>query len=212
MLVNLKGSIVRAATLGIAAAIVSAAHADDVHFVGSTLGRFNGGAFGATDSLLDLTYSNSTFDNTSVGGLLDLGGDPTPGANFNNLGSFSLGMANETYDGNSFAVQITFTAPFTIAGGNSTIFTDQLIGTVSNGNGGVFIDFDNTPRTFTFSNGTTSGSFTMAVNDVSIAPGHDASITAHLSASQVPEPVSLAGMACGAFGLISARRRRRSVV
>ncbi len=204
----LKHSFIRASMLGLTLSLVGAALADDVHFTGSTLGRFNSDSFASTDTLLGLVYTNSTFDNTSVGGQLDLGGNPAPGVNFNNFGSFTLAMDNETYDGNMFQVQITFTAPFTIAGGDTAVYTDKLFGTVTDGNGGVFIDFDNTPQTFTFANATTSGSFSLFINDVSIAPGQSSSLTGHISANQspVPEPMSLAGLACGAFGLITVRR------
>ena len=198
-------------TMGLLALSMSAAaHADEVHLTGSTQGRFNADPFGANDSLLALSFSNSIFDNDTVGGALDLGGNPNPGSNFNNLGSFTLLSVNNTYNGN-FDLMVTFTAPLGIAGGGSGTFTDHVTGTVSNGNGGVFIDFDNTPQTFTFSNGTSTGSFSMFVNDVSIAPGQDVSLTAHVMGSQqaVPEPAGLVGVFVGAFALVSLARRRR---
>lgn len=189
--------------------IAGLASADEVHFTGSTLGRFNAQAFAPTNSLLDLVYLNSTFDNTTVAGALDLGGDPTP-PNFNNLGSFSLGTSNATYNGNTFQLMVTFTAPTVIAGGTSATFTDILSGTVSGGFGGVFVDFDNTPQTFTFANGSVTGSFTMFVNDLSIAPGRTASLTGHITASQVPEPAVAAGLVFGMFGLLGVRRKRKA--
>ena len=199
-----------ASSLGILLGAASLASADEVHVVGSTLGRFNAQGFAATNSLLGLTYDNSTFDNTTVVGAFDLGGDPAPGSNVNNLGSFTLNTANATYDGNSFQVRVTFTAPVTIVGGNNATFTDLLTGTVRNNLGGVFIDFDNTPQTFFFSNATASGSFSMFVNDVSIAPGNAASLTGRITGSQtaVPEPAALAGIICGVMGLFGFRRRK----
>jgi hypothetical protein len=191
--------------------ISGVASADEVRLTGSTEGRFNAGAYGTNDSLLGLKFSSSTFDNTTVSGQLDFGGDPTPGSNFNNLGSFTLDSVNNVYDGNHFDLRVMFSAPATIVGGTTTTFSTTLTGTVSNNLGGVFVDFDNTPKTFTFSNATTSGSFTIAVNDVSIAPGHDASITAHVTGSQqpVPEPSAFVGILCGSVGMLSLIKRKR---
>lgn len=190
--------------------VAGLASAGEVHLTGSTLGKFNAQAFASTTSLLGLTYNNSTFDNSTVGGSLDLGGNPNPAADFNNLGSFLLSNANATYNGNMFTVQVTFTSPTTINGGSVTTFTDVLSGTVTGGLGGVFVDFDNTPKTFTYSNAAAMGSFTMFVNDVSIAPGQAASITGHITGSEqpVPEPTVMAGLACGALGLL--RRRKQA--
>lgn len=205
-----KGSA-QLAALGLVLGIAGAARADEVHFVGSTLGQFNAQPFAATNSLLDLSFLNSTFDNITVGGSLDLGGDPTP-PNFNNLGSFTLGSTNATYDGNTFSLQVTFVAPSTIVGGVNATFTDVLTGTVSGGQGGVFVDFDNTPQTFFFSNALATGSFTMFVNDVSIAPGQVASLTGHIDATQqaVPEPTAIAGIGCGLLGLFGLGRKRKA--
>lgn len=199
------------ATSLLALSLAGSVQADEIHLVGSTQGRFNAGSFGAVDNLLDLTYTNSIFDNTSVGGALDLGGNPVPGLNFNNLGSFTLGLINNTYDGNTFDLLVTFTTPTGISGGGSSTFTDRLSGTVSNGMGGVFIDFDNTPQTFTFSNASGIGSFTMFVNDVSIAPGQSVSLTGHVTGSQqsVPEPTCLVGIGFGFIGLAGLKRRIR---
>lgn len=197
--------------IGLAVGIAGMASADEVHVVGSTLGRFNAQGFAASNSLLGLTYDNSTFDNTTVAGALDLGGNPSPGTNFNNLGSFTLNQANNTYDGNTFELYVTFTSPATIVGGTSTVFVDKLFGTISNGVGGVFVDFDNTPQTFFFTNANETGSFTMFVNDVSIAPNQSASLTGHIIGSQqsVPEPTAIAGIICGALGLVSRRRNKK---
>ena len=196
-------------TLALALALVAGvAAAGEVTLAGSTLGRFNANAFAPTDALLGLSYSNSTFLNSTIGNQLDLGGNPSPGTNFNNLGSFSLDNVDHNYNGNTFQVQVTFTAPFTITGGNTTTFNDIISGTVTNGNGGVFIDFDNTPQLFNYSNATESGWFTVAINDLSIAPDQVASVTAHVHgvSQPVPEPVSVAGILCGAIGLIKRKR------
>lgn len=76
----------RIVSLGLLVGIAGVASADEVFIAGSTLGRFNANAFAPSDSLFGLVYDNSTFANSTVGGALDLGGNPTPGTNFNNLG------------------------------------------------------------------------------------------------------------------------------
>jgi hypothetical protein len=100
--------------------------------------------------------------------------------------------------------------PTTINGGTTAVFSDQISGTVTNGLGGVFIDFDNTPQVFTFSNATESGWFSFFVNDVSISPGQLASLTGHVVGNQqaVPEVGTMTGIACGMLGLFAQFRRR----
>lgn len=198
------------ALLAFGMTISSVVLADEVNVAGSTLGQFNAQSYAATNSIMDLVYNNSTFDNTTVGGMLDLGGAPDPGSNFNNLGSFSLGSMNNVYNGNTFTLQVTFSAPTTIVGGSSAVFTDIIFGTVLNGNGGVFIDFDNTPQIFAFSNANEAGVFSMFVNDVSIAPGQNASLTGHIEGVQeaVPEPASMFLLAGAALGFMRARKRK----
>jgi hypothetical protein len=64
----------------------------------------------------------------------------------NNFGSVFLDSSLATYDGNSFTLRVTFTTPTGIVGGGSTLFTPTLTGTVMSDNqGGVFIDFNDTP-------------------------------------------------------------------
>ena len=114
----------------------------------------------------------------------------------NNFGQFFLASSLANYSGNNFTLRLTFTAPTGIVGGNSQLFTATVTGAVSgSGTGRVTINFDNTPMIFTFSNTAGSdGSFTPTLNDLSIDPGQDASITGQItSASQttIPEPTRL---------------------
>lgn len=202
--------VVAAATMGLHAGAAQA-----VTFTGFTNGCFGLACVPPSTSALQtaslggLLYTNSTFNVADAGGFAAIGGVvATP--NVDNLGSFSLSGAAFTYTGNAFDLRVTFTAPPGTAPG-SGVFTSVLSGMVTAiDNGGVFVDFNNTPQHFTFTGG---GSFDLSVNDVSMTAGNTVAVTGQItSVTSVPEPETYAMMLAGlgVMGFVSRKRKNKT--
>ncbi len=206
----------RTLILGALALTATVAHADlPLHLVGSTTGLFhytsvaghgNGNPGG-------LTYTGGSFDTYTAL-------DPVTGqwayslgsadVADNSLGIFSLKNKAGTYSG-TFSLTVNFTAPTA----TSAIFASTLTGTISSNGGRVSVNFDNTPKSFSFvqPNGK-PGTFTLGVEDLSIGRPRTGTNIVALSGDgvgsiqSVPGPGSLATFGVGLAFRASARRRR----
>ena len=195
-------TVAAGAVLGLASFTASAV---DVNFVGYTNGCFglacvpvaNSAPTAVTLVGSGLTYNNSTFDVTTAGGFVALGGA---------IGSLTLTGDPFNYAGDFFTLLVTFTAP---PGAGPATFSAELSGEVTaNGTGGIFVDFDNTVQNFTFDGG---GTFKFGMNDFSVLPGQTVDLSGQITAavSPIPEPETYALFMAGlaAVGFMSRRRR-----
>lgn len=196
----LRGVAFSIALLVIVGASHTAARADEVTLTGSTTGA-------NTAAGLNFTGSNF-FTGTTALGFGSLSG-------VNSLGTFFLNTAPLSVTGGIFQLDITFTAPTGILGGQGATYVATVVGTISPNidQGGVNVDFLNPTQNFVFNDGVNTGSFSLTVADLFVQSGREAFLTAGITGNQapaIPEPATLLLLGSGLTGVAVKLRRRRN--
>jgi len=203
----MKALAVRIAVLATTLAVGSSQLEAQLYFQGTSTGCFfpvaGACAGSAGTAWMGLSFTGGVFQGTTAPpqNNLNVGGTAT-----RNFGNLAVSGTPFNYVDVPFLLMISFSAPSGVS--PSAIYAASLYGSVRMADwGGVTLDFDNTPKVFSWNNGTESGTFTLSVNDVDVTAGSDAYLTGKIVAS--PEPGTMLLVASGFAGLVPAYRRRR---
>jgi len=132
-----------------------------------------------------------------------------------NIGEFVLGATAdpEHFNGSTFTLHLEFLSPLGVI--NPVDFVASLSGHINrNGNGNVHVNFTPGSNVFTFANSTSSGTFTLSVNDVTgLQPNDTLTATGNITGASnppaaAPEPGSFVLLGSALIALSYTVRRK----